>query len=266
VPLERLPGSALVLALLGALLRSGAGEEPVAAAPSLHAPWDRLLRANVTAEGWVDYESLKTRDAAELRAYLETLAATDVDRLESRDERKAFWINAHNALCVQTLIDAGLPAEVPHAVLFGSNIFTQRTHRLAGKRRSLDEIEHQILRRDFADPRLHAALVCGAQSSPRLRPEAYEARELDRQLDEECRSWIAVETTRDQKRKNSIDEGAKVLYLSKIFSWYAEDFGDSEERILDFVKRFADEPMRQFLETNKVRIQHLPFDWSLNRR
>ena len=238
-------------------------EEPKV--PALHQPWERLLTEYVSAAGWVDYVGLKRKDLKALDGYIAALGRTDVSKL-SRDGAKAFWINAYNAVCVRTLIARDLPKTVPHAVLFGANIFKEENYRIGGAVRSLDEIEHEILRPKFADPRIHAAIVCGASSCPRLRAEAYVASRLDVQLDEEARNWINREVDKKGQRKNRLDRKAKTLYLSKIFDWFGEDFGDGDAALLSFVKRFADAPTREFLSKNRVRIRFLTYDWSLNRR
>ncbi len=232
----------------------------------LHARWDGLLRKYVTEEGWVDYRRLRREGATELKSYLEQLARTNVAKLGNRDVQKAFWINAYNAICVQTLIDQKLPAEVPHAFFFGTNIFKLRTYQVAGKIRSLDDIEHGILRKKFKDQRIHAVVVCGASSCPRLRPEAYTGSKLNQQMDDEARRWISVGTDKSGKRKNYLDQRRKVFYASKIFDWYMEDFEDSEAGVKKFIQRFATPETRQFMARNKVRVTYLGYDWRLNKK
>lgn len=231
-----------------------------------HSTWDRILRENVTREGWVNYESLRGKESKALASYLAALAAADPGRLGDRNAQRAFWVNAYNALCIQTIIDHGVPAEVPHARIFGANVFTERKYQIAGKVRSLDDIEHGILRKELADPRLHAALVCGARSCPRLRPEAFTGPRLEEQLDEECRSWIRTEATEKGGRKNRLDRARKVFQASKIFSWYQADFGGSDEAVLKFLVKYADDADRAFLAANRVSVEYLDYDWSSNKQ
>lgn len=226
--------------------------------------WNKILKATVTEDGWVDYEAIRKTLSKDLKAYLDVLSNTSLKELKTDSEKKAFWINAYNALCVQTLIDSGLPKEVPHAAFFGKNNFTQRTYSIAGKIRSLDDIEHGILRKEFKDNRVHAALVCGASSCPRLRPEAYIEKDLDRQLDEEVRSWVQVEKTKDGERKNYLDQKKGFLFVSKIYDWFKEDFGGNDEGVLKFIKRYANDSDREFLEKNKVKLSYLTYSWRLN--
>ncbi len=249
----------LCVVLVGAtLISSVQGEE------FDHSRWDKILKETVTDDGWVDYKALSGQWSRELKTYLAALAAVDVRSLGSAAEEKAFWINAYNAVCAQTLVDADLPKVVPNAALFGKNIFKEKNYKIAGKIRTLNEIEHEILRKKFDDNRIHAALVCGASSCPRLRPEAYTGAQLDAQLDEECRRWIRAGLTKSRQRKNHLDRERKTMYVSKIFDWFEEDFGDSDAGVLAFVRRFATDDDRAFLEKNRVRVRYLKYDWSLN--
>lgn len=251
--------------ILGSLLVGALAFAPALLAGDLdHGRWDRFVKELVSKEGWVNYRAVKGEWARTLDAYLGELARATVETFESEDARKAFWINAYNALCIRKLLDHELPEKVPNAVFFGKNIFKERTYRIAGKVRSLDDIEHGILRRQFDDNRIHAALVCGASSCPRLRPEAYVADRLDAQLDQECRRWIREGKTLSGERKNRLDREARVYYASRIFDWFEEDFGNSERGIFDFIKRYAGESDREFLQKHRVELEFLDYDWSLN--
>jgi len=232
-----------------------------------HEAWDGILREHVGDEGWVDYEGLRRESLGELDAYLRMIGAVDFKKLD-RDEQIALWRNAYNALCIRILIDQGLPDTVPRRSFLGigTNIFKIEKYRIAGRKRSLDDIEHGILRKRYDEPRIHAALVCGASSCPRLRPEAYTAAKLDRQLDEECRRWIREGRDLKGRRKNRLDREKKTFYASMIFSWFRKDFGGTEEGVLEFVRRFADEEDAAFLRRHagEVRVSYLDYDWSLN--
>lgn len=252
--------------VVSASIRAEPGDPVEPQEKSLHRRWDRLLEASVSPQGWVDYKSLRGKAAAELKAYLRELSAANPARLDGKRERKAFWINAYNALCVQTVIDEGVPAEVPHAFVFGTNLFKIERYKVAGKVRSLDEIEHEILRVEYPDSRLHAAVVCGASSCPRLRPESYTGEKLDAQLDDEAKSWITVEKDKSGKRKNYLDRKRKTFHVSKIFDWYEVDFEDSEAGVLRFLRKHGTDSDREFLGRNEVRIAYLPYDWSSNKQ
>ncbi|NIO08414.1 MAG: DUF547 domain-containing protein [Deltaproteobacteria bacterium] len=231
-----------------------------------HSIWNRILKITVTHDGWVDYQRIRDEFTGELKEYITYLGNVSPENLDTAKEQKAFWINAYNALTVQKLLDAGLPAKVPKAAFFGKNIFKERTYRVGRKLRSLDDIEHGILRKRFKDNRIHAELVCGASSCPRLRAEAYTAGELDSQLDEEARRWVQTGLTRQGQRKNYLDRENDTYYVSKIFNWFAEDFGGDDKGVLQFLTRHGSDEDRVFLKNNRVQVRYLKYDWSLNSR
>ena len=88
--------------------------------------------------------------------------------------------------------------------------------RAAGREVTLDDIEHQILRRELKEPRIHFAINCASVSCPPLPPEPYRAETLDAQLDEAARRYLAS------------PEGLRVdgdtLRVSRILDWYRQDF------------------------------------------
>ena len=230
-----------------------------------HSAWNEIVDATVSEEGWVDYKAIKRKWSRKLRAYISSLGSVDIDKLDSKAEKMAFWINAYNAVTIQILLDEGLPDEVPHAAFFGKNIFKQEDYRVGGKVRSLDEIEHKILRKHYNDPRIHAALVCGASSCPRLRSEAYTAGKLDAQLTEEAQRWVQKGRNKDGRRKNRLDKTERVYYVSEIFKWFNEDFyGGDDEGVLKFLKKFGDEDNRTYLDKRDVDIEYLDYQWELN--
>ncbi|MFW5871090.1 MAG: DUF547 domain-containing protein [Verrucomicrobiota bacterium] len=245
----------------------------VASAPYVHAAsvdnstWAHILEASVSEDGWVDYQEIKKDWNKELLDYLSSLESVNIKELSSDDHRMAFWINAYNAITIQVLLDEGLPEKVPHARFFGKNIFKQKDYRIAGKVRSLDEIEHDILRPRHKDPRIHAALVCGASSCPRLRPEPYRGDKLDEQLTEEAERWVQKGRNKAGRRKNRLDKGKGVYYVSEIFKWFNEDFyGGGKNGVLKFLEKFGNKDNHRYLEKREVEIEYLDYDWTLNDR
>ncbi|GIW42674.1 MAG: DUF547 domain-containing protein [Candidatus Binatia bacterium] len=212
-------------------------------APSLHAPWSRLLARYVDEEGLVAYRSLEREARPELDAYLDRLARTDPETFD-RKEQIAFWIDAYNANVVRGVL-SGQTAE---SFLARKRFFSWWRFPVAGKERTLDEIEHEILRKRFSEPRVHFALVCASRSCPKLRREAYEGARLDEQLDDQVRSFLL------DPERNVLEPGR--LRLSSIFRWFAEDF-EKSGGLLPFLRRYVDIP-------GEPAIEYLPYDWSLN--
>ena len=219
-----------------------------------HGPWDRLLRTHVDERGRVAYRDLAARDRAVLTEYLASLAAVDAGALP-RDAAKAFWINAYNAAVVSAILE-GYSAE---SFFRRRALFKRFTVEVAGKKRTLDEIEHEIIRPTYRDPRTHAALVCASSSCPRLRRAAYTAADLEHVLDEEMRLFVT------DRSRNVIDPAAAEVRLSAIFSWFSEDFVADAGSVGAYVGRWvATDAERALLRTKADDLEFLDYDWSLN--
>jgi hypothetical protein len=131
-------------------------------------------------------------------------------------------------------------------------VFQDKLVRTEGKTMSLNELENDVIRKQFNDPRIHAALVCAALSCPPILNRAYSEADLDQVLTENVQRWI-----KDPKR-NQIDLKNRKLKLSKIFDWYKEDFGGAG-KVGEFVSKFAGE------DVSKFAVEFKDYDWTLNR-
>ena len=132
---------------------------------------------------------------------------------------------------------------------------------LRGQVLSLNDIEHEILRKELGEPRIHFAIVCASKSCPELRSEAYRAKTLDEQLTQAARSFIS------DPSKNRFDAAARTLRLSPIFDWFRADFERSSASLPAFVARYAEPAVATALSSGgEVRIEFLDYDWSLNGR
>jgi len=216
-----------------------------------HSPWDALLKRYVDADGRVAYRDLQAHDRPAFERYLATLAQAQVEGMTEAEE-KAFWINAYNAAIVNGVLQ-GYTAE---NVFARKRFFSWYTLPVAGKDRSPDEIEHQILRKKFHDPRIHFALVCASTSCPKLRREAYVAERVDQQLTEAARAFI------NDPARNRLDP--QQLALSRIFQWFAEDFVRSAGSVPRFVQCFVNDDKRKILEAKADALHYLQYNWTLN--
>ena len=267
---------ATVLPLLLALLCTGciggtANVQVVRAQEAVRAPadvdhsaFDRVLNPYVDAQGRVDYARLQPDADSVLTPYLQQLAETDPSNL-SRDEQLAFWINAYNAYTIKLILDH-YPVESINDIKPGAgpqipkvnSPFKLDVGEVAGEVRTLDEIEHGIIREDFDEPRIHFALVCAAVSCPRLRREAYEGTRLDAQLDAQARTFLHDDS------KNVVPAGEGAIKLSRIFKWFDEDFGGSRASIQRFIAPYFEGPVRSRLESAAYDVDFRDYDWSLN--
>ncbi len=240
------------------------------ATPFDFGPLDRMLGRFVDARGWVDYAGIKA-EPSDLRLILKRLREASPEShpalFPERDDRLAYWINAYNALVIAGVVNAYPETSVKN--IHKQPGFFKVFHVVGGKSRSLDDIEHGIVRKEFGDPRIHAALNCGAASCPRLRPEVYSPDRLEKQLNAAVREFI-----RDPQHVR-LDRDSGTLVLSKILDWFGSDFTDwyrreyrvKDVRITDYLNIHLAEEDRAYLQSHpQVTIRYLPYDWTLNDR
>ena len=215
--------------------------------------YGELLKKHVK-NGVVDYQGFK-HEEAKLDRYLEVLEKVDTKQL-SRNERFAFYINAYNAWTIKLILSGypGIKSIKDLGSVFKSP-WKKKISRIDGGILTLDNIEHDILRPRFKDPRVHFAVNCASKGCPPLRSEPYEGRILDRQLDEMTRAFI------NQPEMNRLE--GRNLYVSSIFKWFAKDFNRD---VVGFFLKYADEDLKKELVANKekIKITYLDYDWSLN--
>ena len=82
-----------------------------------------------------------------------------------------------------------------------------------GRKTTLNQIEHEILRKEFADPRIHFSIVCASIGCPDLYSKAYKGESLERQLNNDASQFI------NNADKVRLDTVSNIIYLSSIFKW-----------------------------------------------
>jgi len=237
----------------------GAAQEAATSTRVDHTALDTLLARYVDDAGRVRYAAWKRDDDAALDAYLEAMRAVDPSALADTRETLAYWINVYNALTIDAILHFYPVASIKDKVSpLGYNVWNDYTIEIAGRKRSLDDIEHKILRK-LGEPRIHFAIVCASIGCPALRAEAFTAAKLEAQLDESARAFFA---SREHLR---IDLDARVVRLSPIFDWFGEDFGGSDAAKLAFAARYvAGDAERSLLGAKTARLEYLDYDWRLN--
>lgn len=221
--------------------------------PVSHQIWDELLQKHVR-DGRVDYHGFK-QDRSQLDRYLAILSAAHPnDTNWSGPEQMVYWINAYNAFTVALILDH-YPVEsikdIKRGIPFVNSVWDIQFIEIQGRKYDLNKIEHSILRKDFDDPRIHAAINCASVSCPPLSNRAYSPENLDLQLELAMRTFI-----NDPVRNRVRPEKAE---LSKIFSWFKGDFTSYGSSLRDYVNRYAQTPLRPDGE-----IVFLDYDWRLN--
>lgn len=246
-----------------------------------HAAWSVLLKKHVSWQGRdsangvttvADYAGFK-RDRAALQTYTATLAAVkqaDYDRW-TRLQKQAYLINAYNAYTVELIV--GKYPNLKSIKDLGSVIsspWSKALYPLLGKKRSLDNIEHDLLRGapDFNEPRIHFAVNCASIGCPALRPEAFVADNLSAQLEDQTRRFL-----KDRSR-NRLDRKSGELRVSQIFDWYRADFEKGfigAKDLQNFLGRYAGSlgltvAEKKALINGDIDIGFTEYDWSINDR
>lgn len=253
----------LALAVVGATPALDAQTATASTAAIDHAPFDAMLRAHVT-DGLVDYEAF-ARDPR-FPAYLESLRRARLGG-RSADERLAFWINVYNAYTIQLIVVKEERESIKNinrtlGLLRLKGPWSERLVRAAGRDLTLDEVEHEIIRKEFREPRIHFALVCAAIGCPPLRSEAFVAARLDAQLRDQGERFL-----RQSPAKNRVDVASGTVHVSPIFTWYKEDFGGSDAAVGRFIAGwYPPGPERALLESGRFRLRETDYDWRLNVR
>ncbi len=241
---------------LGALARF----DPDSALMIDHSAWDTFLAAYVApgSDGInrFAYGRVTDEDKQALEDYIDKLEAIDLARY-NQEEQFAFWANLYNAVTVNLVIDAYPVTSIRKikSGAFSSGPWSKKRIQLGAWALSLDDVEHKILRVFWDDPRVHYALNCASIGCPNLPTQAFTGKALTQALNAGARAYI------NHPRGVHLDNGK--LTVSSIFHWYREDFGNSDQGIIDHLMQFAEGPLAQELARIQ-KISNHDYDWSLN--
>lgn len=243
--------------------------------PVDHSAWDELLKENVKSGNGgqsttVDYQGMQN-EQKKLDAYLASLAAITPKTFDGmkQSDQLALLINAYNAWTVKLILTEwpDLDSIKDLGSLFSSP-WKKEFVKLLGKTRSLDDIEHKLIRGSdrYNDPRIHFAVNCASIGCPALRAEAYVGARLDQQLNKQTRLFLLDHS----RNRVSGDE----LELSSIFKWYGEDFEKGWKgyhRLEDFLLAYGTElglsdSLIKELKNGDAEINYLDYDWHLNKQ
>jgi hypothetical protein len=225
---------------------------PVAAQSFDHRLFDELL-AKYIKDGRVDYQGLKSEEQ-KLDKYLALLDAADPETL-STEEQFALYANAYNAYTIKLIVENYPVKSIKDLGSLLKTPWKKEIVKLGGQVYTLDNIEHDILRPQFQDPRIHFAINCAAKDCPPLYPEAFWADRLDDQLERNTRAFL------NNPEKTYLK--GNTLYVTSIFKWFKEDF---ENDPLSFVLKYVEGDFKKELEAKKddIKVKYLSYDWSLN--
>ena len=265
----------LSAALLATSLITSLSSQAQSTTNNLHDSWNALLNKHVVAinhnhSAEVDYAAIK-REHAQLKTYLDSLSAVTQNEFDAWEKAKqlAFLINAYNAWTVE-LILTKYPnlKSIKDLGSFFSSPWSKEFVPLLGKTRSLDDIEHGLIRGSgkYNDPRIHFAVNCASIGCPALREEAFTATELESQLQQQTVRFLS-DTTRNMAQENTLN-------ISSIFKWYGDDFEqgfNGANTLQQFFLQYSDAlklvPAQQkALRNNDMKVKFLDYSWDLNAR
>ena len=215
------------------------------------APFDAVLEARARNGGF-DYAGITGQDKKRLAAYLTNLADAQ-PAVMNGIEKKAFYINAYNALAIETLLEN--PGKSIKDI---GGAFNRVRHRVGGEMLTLDDIENRL--REVKDARIHFAIVCASRSCPPLAERAYLAQGLSEALEKQGRAFV------NDPARNVIDRGKGRIALSRIFSWNRKEFERDGGTLLKFVSRYVNDPATAaWLAASSREPEFLEYDWAPNQ-
>ena len=233
---------------------------PAGSGKANHSALDAILQQYVSVDGSgyasVNYGALTSQRSA-IDDYVASLIAIDPRQL-SRAEAHAYWINFYNAKTLSIMLENWPVKSIRDINLggggfFGKGPWSKKLMVVAETELSLDDIEHRIIRPLFNDPLSHYALNCASFSCPNLMPRAYTAKNLKSQMRESATLYI------NHPRGISIKDGE--ITASKIFSWYAGDFGGTA-KLKSHWLQFATPELAVQIEA--ASIGGYDYDWNAN--
>ena len=228
-----------------------------------HSAWDQFLACYLITDrqglNRVRYGSVSVADRQQLESYLGYLQSVDVRTL-NRDQQLAYWFNLYNAKIVDVVL-THYPVRSIRQIKQNFTDFVgpfddAGAVNVLGKSLSLSDIESGIIRPIYKDPRVHYALNCASFSCPNLASTAWTAENLDARLNGAAISYI--------NSGRSVKSGLRGLRLSKIYKWYKDDFGGTDEAITAHLQQYANSTTCCQIQNARGRIAGHFYDWSLN--
>ncbi len=235
---------------------------PCLAFDHTHATWDKFLKQYVTVKdsiSTVNYKGAKS-DRKGLDQYLTTVeAVTPADYGKFTDPQKlAFLINAYNAFTVKLILDNYPVKSIKDLGGTFSSPWKKKFFKFFGEESHLDNIEHDHIRKEFNEPRIHFAVVCASKGCPALWNEAFTPEKMETQLERNARAFL-----KDSQR-NRFNVEKNRFEVSKIFDWYGKDFEKKFGSVQNFLAPRMGKTPAEETKMKEAKIDHTDYDWTLN--
>lgn len=234
-------------------------EMTAAVEENINAPYNDILSTYLSEKDGIhlfDYAGVTDADRKKLAEYVATLEAQTPSQMSDEDQI-AFWSNLYNAKTLEIILD-NYPVDSIRDIgggLFSKGPWKDDVVTVQGQEMSLDNIEHDTVRANFDEPRVHYAFNCASIGCPNLKSSAWEGATLDQDLDDAARAYIS-------HPRGVRVEGNRV-FASSIYKWFREDFGQNDADVLDHIRQYASGEKIDALK-GKTKINKHEYDWSLN--
>ena len=211
-----------------------------------HSIWNDLLQKYVSTEGMVNYKGLK-KDQDQVKKYTSMLSVTEPGDNWSKEQQKAYWMNAYNAFTIQLILN-NYPLKSIKDLKnpWGNKFFT-----IGNKEMSLEQIEHEILRK-MGDPRIHFGINCASISCPPLSNTAFTKKNVDKELQKLAANFI------NDSSRNKISQ--EEVEISKIFKWFDKDF-KTNGSLVDYISKYSETTIKK-----GATVKYKEYNWNLNEQ
>jgi hypothetical protein len=243
-----------------------------------HELLEQVQRQYVDDVGRVDYKGLKAAPGT-LEAYYRLLATYSPDShpnlFPGAHDRLTYWINAYNAATLTAAlteypITSVTDVKAPRVAFFmpsTSGFFYFRKLIFGGESYNLYDLENEVIRGRFPEPRIHFAINCASNGCPRLPQHAFTSDDLEEQLESETRKFA------NEPRNLRIDHDQRVVHVSSILTWYEDDylawyrgkFPEKDATLMNYLRLYL--VPERIIELNRAtgyEVRAIPYDWGLN--
>lgn len=209
-----------------------------------------VLSNNVSATGEVDYASIKA-NPTHLNNYLNYVKDVDITSWSS-NKKKAFWMNVYNAFTIKLIVDNYPLKSIMDIKQGDKNAWKIPLVHAAGRTLDLNDVEHEVLRKDFNDPRIHVGINCASYSCPPIPNYAFTEGNVESKLE------VLMEKFVNDSKRNTLN--ATNPKLSKIFEWFKGDFTKSST-LIEYINQYA----KTKIEAS-ANVGFLEYNWTLNKK
>ena len=190
-------------------------------------------------------------------ATIEAFIAEQAEALPSQmseAEALSYWANLYNAVTLDVILDNYPVKSIRKLGAFGSGPWDRELVTVEGEELSLNDIEHVKMREQYPSPYIHYMVNCASIGCPNVLPELWEADTLEADQKAAARGYVNSD--------RGLTWNGKTLAVSKIYKWYADDFG-SEDDLRAHLATYADGDKRDALLSG-ARFKGSHYDWDLN--